>query len=153
MFPFKVVSVADVKSLILTAASSPNQTTRLCLHPDHASSVQEMIIAMTQSAYFAPHRHPPGWSESYHVMVGAIEVCLFSENLMQNQRIILEANSTFMYRIDQPIFHSVRSLTPSAVYHEVLRGPYNRDTVVLEHPNAPKTLSDYLNRFGFESER
>ncbi len=81
-------------------------------------------------------------------MVGVLEVRLFSENLAQNHRLVLDANSTFLYRIDEPIYHAVRSLTPTAVYHEVLRGPYFRDTVVMEHPNAPKTLSDYLSRFG-----
>jgi cupin fold WbuC family metalloprotein len=136
---YRVVDSDAIQSLIAAAFMSPRRTARICLHRDHTDPVQEMVIAVCEGGVFSAHRHPATWTESYHVMVGALQIDFFSDDLaalVLSESIILNSNDQPLYRLNSPTFHAVRPASPVAVYHEVLRGPYVKDDVVFAHPMA-----------------
>ena len=140
---YRVIDSDAVQSLISAALMSPRRTARICLHREHTDPIQEMVIAVCEGGFFSAHRHPASWTESYHVMVGALQIDFFTDDLSElvlSESIVLKANDQPLYRLNSPTFHAVRPTTDVVVYHEVLRGPYLKDTVVFAHPMADAKL-------------
>ncbi|MBQ4810468.1 hypothetical protein A7985_08475 [Pseudoalteromonas luteoviolacea] len=131
----------DLKQL---AVSSENGRYRFCLHKDHTASIQEMIICLHGDNYFAPHRHPTGVVESYHMIEGEMDVYTFDDNGLVIGRTHLSAlslaksNSAFFHKVTEPVYHTVVPRSQFVLYHEVLTGPWLPDYTSQVAPFAPK---------------
>lgn len=137
----RAVGAPDIAALKRRAAAAPRGRYRLCLHHDAADAIQEMVICVRGYAYFRPHRHPSGRSESYHVIEGRLGIVFFDDAGAPTERLVLgapgEAADGFMYRLSAPRWHFVAPLGPWTIYHETLTGPWDREAVVEEAPFAP----------------
>lgn len=108
------------------AENDPLKRARLCLHKSHKDHVQEMVIALCGSSYVRPHRHT-GKSEAFHIIEGELAVILF-DNAGSITQIIrmgqVHSHNTFMYRLNNNIWHTVVPLTETVIFHESASGPF-----------------------------
>lgn len=139
------VEKQDIERLKAQASASLRNRYRLCLHHDVSHQTQEMIICLKGFTYFQPHRHPGNRSESYHMVEGLLDVHLFDEKgcLVETVRLAAPgaldaASRPFMYRLSSPIYHFVVPRSEWTIYHEVLTGPWDKDSVVQYAPFAPQ---------------
>ncbi|MCF6440349.1 WbuC family cupin fold metalloprotein [Pseudoalteromonas luteoviolacea] len=122
---------------------------RFCLHKDHEAAIQEMIICLYGDNYFAPHRHPEGVIESYHMIEGAMDVYTFNDEgsvigcsaLSALSHSSTEENS-FFHKVTTPIYHTVVPRTEYVLYHEVLSGPWLPEHTSQVAPFAPDSSDD-----------
>lgn len=142
--PIRAVGSLYIDHLKAMAHKSPRNRYRLCLHYDQAHLTQEMIICLNGFNYFQPHLHPGNRSESYHMIEGLMDVYLLDEKGKLIDTVRLAAPGTvgaesrpFMYRLSAPIYHLVIPRSEWTIYHEVLTGPWSKDTVVSYAPFAP----------------
>jgi|TARA_B100001964_G_C14208814_1_gene589459 glucose-6-phosphate isomerase len=142
--PAKSVGTFDIESLKDKANKSFRKRYRICLHHSTDHLTQEMIICLKGFNYFRPHKHPLMYSESYHLIEGALDVYLFDDDGAVIQ-IIKLASPNFksgekrdtLYRLSKPIFHLVIPRTEWTIYHEVATGPFNKNKSVEHAPFAP----------------
>ncbi|MEJ1298727.1 MAG: WbuC family cupin fold metalloprotein [Candidatus Sedimenticola sp. (ex Thyasira tokunagai)] len=109
------------------AAASPNLRSRLCLHCDTQSPVQEMINVFCHDSYLRPHRHPQGKTESYHIIEGVLRVYLFDELGVVNTYSDLcnsDPKAPFLFYQPGGLWHMPVAMTPFVVFHEVYTGPF-----------------------------
>ena len=126
-----------ISQLQRAAADSPTGRTRVCLHRDHASPIQEMLIAFAPGADVAAHRHP-GRVESLTAIAGRATIDLFSppgESLGSIELAPATDGGTFTVRFDGDGWHAVRPHECGFVVHEVAEGPFD--------PEATEWLADH----------
>ncbi|WP_394191936.1 WbuC family cupin fold metalloprotein [Pseudoalteromonas atlantica] len=118
---------------------------RFCLHKDHTASIQEMIICLHGDNYFAPHRHPAGVVESYHMIQGEMDIYTFDDKGLivgctRLSALDLETmDSTFFHKVTTPVYHTVVPRSQFVLYHEVLTGPWLPDHTNQIAPFAPES--------------
>lgn len=116
--------LAQVKA---DAAREPLRRARLCLHPDAAHPLHEMVIAFTRESYVRPHRHK-NKCESMHIIEGELDVVFFDDAGKESSRIRMGpvgTGKTFYYRLTNSQWHTVLLRTDVAVIHETTNGPFN----------------------------
>ena len=122
--------VTELKEI---AGRYPDKNVRLCLHDGPEAAFHDMIIFDRRNSYYAPHRHPTK-AECWHVVEGAMAAFVFGPQgtVLDAQR--LEADGTFLYRIDINMVHTVMPLTEYVIYHESKPGPFlpEGDSIVPE---------------------
>lgn len=138
--PIRTVDGVFIEELKRRAEASPRKRFRLCMHRDAGDATQEMVICVQGGSYFRPHKHPPGRSESYHIIEGQMDVHFFDDEGRETGQVSLAAAGQarpFLYRMSDSIYHFVRPRSPWVVYHEILTGPWSPEEVVLPAPFAP----------------
>ena len=124
--PYTVVTPCLIGTLLSEAKQAPLLRARLCLHSSLDNPLHEMIIAFWQGSYVPPHRHR-GKTESFHILTGEIDVVFFAENGELASRVTLSAENPILprvYRLAQPLWHTVLIRSHSAVIHETTNGPF-----------------------------
>jgi cupin fold WbuC family metalloprotein len=142
---YRPINSRDINHLKEMAEQSPRKRYRFCLHSSHEHFTQEMIICLHGFNYFQPHRHPIQRSESYHMIEGEMDVYLFNDTgecldtikLSASRKRSKEEDIYFMYRLSAPLYHLMIPRSEWTIYHEVLTGPWDRETVVEYAPFAP----------------
>lgn len=133
------VTQAQIEELKEMAARTPLKRARLCLHLSKEDLVQEMVIALHRDTYLRPHRHQ-NKTESFHMIEGEVCVCFFEESgeIRQTLRLSADLKKTFLYRLSDPLWHTVIPLTEFAVFQEVATGPFSASEYPLwePHPDA-----------------
>lgn len=148
-----VVGSAVVSELKVLAARCGRRRSRLLMHHSSDDLVQEMLIAFQRGSFMPPHRHPPGKSESYHIIEGEMDVCLFDDEGALTRVIRLAAGGPeFMYRVSGGIWHMPLPVTEWIVYHEVYTGPFRKDRDV-EFPVWAPDEADAVHVRRFLSQR
>ena len=125
--PVAVVTSSIVERLKQDAETAPFRRSRLNLHRSDDSLLHEMIIAFCKDSLVCPHRHC-GKSESFHVIEGELEVVFFDdEGNVDNIIRLAEPGREHpsIYRLSEPLWHSVVILSDKAVVHEVTLGPFD----------------------------
>lgn len=138
--PVRAVAADTIAHLKSLALQSPRRRSRLCLHYGTNDPTQEMVIVLHRDTLLAPHRHPGGKSESYHVIEGAMNVFVFHEDGRVRDRLTLSApggEGAFLYRLSEPLYHLPIVTSEWVVYHEIFTGPFNKDEDVHYAPWAP----------------
>ena len=121
------VGPEQIRFLKAQAAVNRRRRARLCVHPDTADALHEMLIVHTGGGYVRPHKHL-GKSESFHMVEGRMKVILFDDQGNHTQTVELGAPDTgrhFYYRLSAPMFHSIYAESETVVFHEVTNGPFN----------------------------
>ena len=126
------VSKSDIEFLKEKALANSRLRTRLCTHHETTDPVHEMFIVHAHGAYVRPHKHL-GKSESFHIIEGMVDVVIFNEtgeitNVFHMGD--MQSGLDFYYRIDQPFFHSLVIRSELLVFHEITKGPFNREATV-----------------------
>lgn len=120
------VSEDQIENLKKLALENPLKRCRLCLHHSNADLVQEMVIVLHKDTYVRPHRHR-GKSESFHMIEGSVAIAFFEDSGDILRILQLDAihRKTFLYRLSDPLWHTVIPLTEFTVFHEVTTGPFS----------------------------
>lgn len=104
----------------------------MCLHNDVRAHVHEMINVFSKHDYIRPHCHPIK-TETKVIIEGELLVVIFDEAGKVLDEVVLsrEQKSAFTIRIDKGIYHTNIALTETAVFHEIVSGPFtgNNDNV------------------------
>jgi len=131
------------KELKEYAMQEPLKRYRYCLHKDHTSPIQEMIIALSKESYVQPHRHLENRVESYCILEGELDVFIFDNEGKVIKRYQLAAvGETKVLRIGNGHWHMPVAKSDWVIYHEILQGPFDKDEVV-EYANwAPDQDSE-----------
>ncbi|QEP42769.1 cupin fold metalloprotein, WbuC family [Ectothiorhodospiraceae bacterium BW-2] len=114
---------------------------RLCLHQNLISPVQEMINVFCSECYLRPHRHPVGKTESYHLIEGTLRIYLFDDHGLVTSQIDLRCGDKqfpFFFHQQGGIWHMPVAITPFVVFHEVYMGPFEKDIDVEFAPWSPE---------------
>jgi cupin fold WbuC family metalloprotein len=115
------------------ARQSERQVARLLMHTSHEESVHEMLIAFTNQCVITPNRAIKK-SESLYVLQGEIALIFFDEKGMVKEKLIMAPSGSgkpFMYRLCSTPWHTMVSLTSSAIVHEILQGPFVQSNEIL----------------------
>lgn len=135
------VDRAMIDELKRRASESPRKRFRLCMHWDHTALTQEMLIVLARDAYPAPHRHPEGKTESYHIIEGAMQVFLFNDDGSVMKSFTMDAagrsDAPIIYRLSSSLWHVPVILSEYAVYHEIYTGPFDKASDVEIAPWGP----------------
>jgi len=129
------------------ALQAERKRSRLCLHHTPDDLLHEMIIVFHRDAIIRPHRHL-NKSESCHVIFGELDIVLFDDDGRATRVISLGevgSGKTHVYRLSDPLWHSVIIQSEFAAIHEVTNGPFREE----ESDFAPWTPADpvELRRF------
>lgn len=130
----RVVDADVIKHLKMSAEQSPRRRCRLCLHYSEAMLTQEMIIVCCRDTFMPPHRHPPGKSESYHVIEGGMTVYYFNDHgAVIDHTDLAEPGQgkPFFVRLSEPVWHMPVPSSRWLVYHETYSGPFRKEHDVI----------------------
>ncbi len=146
--PFVSVSLEEIDDLKQTARTAEKRRARICLHPANEHTLHEMLIVLHRETLIAPHRHLTK-CESFLVLEGLLTILLFDEIGAVAHRVQLggpsEGTRPFMYRLNEPLWHSVIPETEFAVFHEVTQGPFVDGE--WDHPSWCPDTPDRLRTF------
>lgn len=141
IFLFNKKTIKKLKNL---AMGSKNKRSRVCIHINKNSKVQEMMVYAIKNSYMPPHKHPSGNSEAYHIIDGELDLYIFNKSGKILKKINLKSydkkiNSTFYYRTSSGNFwHMPVVKSNGCIFHEIYSGPFKKKHDV-EFPNwAPK---------------
>jgi cupin fold WbuC family metalloprotein len=130
------------------AFEADQKRARLCLHKSPDDLLHEMLIVFHRDTLVRPHRHQ-GKSESYHIIFGELDIVLFTED-GRPARVVsmgnLASGKSHIYRLSQPVWHSVIVRSEYAAIHEVTNGPFRAEENEFApwSPEEPAALRDYL---------
>jgi glucose-6-phosphate isomerase len=116
-----------VKKLKLIGSRNSKKRSRICIHKNNNEKTQEMIIALSNKSFIAPHIHPNGKSESYHVIEGKMNVYIFDKNGKKIKIVKMgdyKSNLDFFYRMSRGYYHMPIAVSKWCIYHEVYSGPF-----------------------------
>lgn len=125
------VSREELFFLKQSVCKVPRKRVRICLHPNEASSLHEMLIAMRRGVEVPPHKHIDK-SESFHIIEGELKVLFFdvSGEIVDSIEMGLPSTGNpFMFRNSSPLYHTVIPLTEIVIFHEITNGPFNPDDI------------------------
>ena len=139
----------DIDFLKSLASQNKRKRVRLCTHKDTNDLVHEMLIVHALNCYVPPHKHL-NKSESFHIIEGALKIILFDDDGEITEIIRIgdhASGGVLYYRLSESFFHTVLPSTEWVVFHEVTKGPFDRDETVFA-PWAPKE-DDFQNQGAF----
>jgi len=126
--PTSILSFSEdqIQSLKYKAANAPLKRARYCLHFSENDPVQEMIIAFHKNSYIRPHRHI-NKTESFHVIEGKGVVFFFNDDGKVINYLVLDSIETLIYRLSEPLWHTIVPVSEFFIIHEVTSGPFHKN--------------------------
>tara|TARA_A100000164_G_C21797411_1_gene718944 strand:+ start:141 stop:644 length:504 start_codon:yes stop_codon:yes gene_type:complete len=121
-----------ISKLKKMADTSESQRSRAIIHLNRNSKINEMIIVLKKNSYLRPHSHPNKKTETYHVIEGRMNVCIF-DRYGKIIKVVkmgnIKSGLEFYYRMNKTIFHMPMAISNYCVYHEIYSGPFvkNKD--------------------------
>ncbi|MDP6683384.1 MAG: WbuC family cupin fold metalloprotein [Desulfobacterales bacterium] len=145
---FKDVTKQDIDFLIQVAQTNPRHRARYCTHSSVDDEVHEMIIYHKEGTYIRPHKHIRK-TESFLLLDGKAEVLIFGEEgdltLVRNLG-KYEDGKSFYYRIPESRYHA-QIFRKDTVFHEVTKGPFNRNDTVEADWAPDEKETDMVKRY------
>jgi len=123
-------NLSVISKLKKLADKSLNKRSRAIIHLNRDSKVNEMIIVLKKGSYIRPHSHPNGKTESYHVIEGRMDVCIFNNNGKVIKIIEMgniKSGLEFYYRMNKSTFHMPIAKSNYCIYHEIYSGPFIKE--------------------------
>ena len=105
------------------------------MHKNAADTLHQMVIVLCRDTWIAPHRHLKK-SESFHVLEGEADVVLFNDDGGIREVVELGdygSSRNFMYRLDDPLYHTLLVRSDHLIIHEITNGPFDPE----ESTSAP----------------
>lgn len=146
--PVAVVDAAWYEKLKRHAYEADRKRARLCLHHHPDDPLHEMVIVFHRDTVIQPHRHLIK-TESYHVVFGELDVVFFDEDGTPTRLLSMgdgQSGKTQIYRLSQPVWHSVIIRSEYACIHEVTNGPFREEESDFAPwaPAEPEALRAFL---------
>ena len=103
---------------------------RLNIHSSPNDKHHDMII-LQRKIYDCPvHKHLSN-GETIHIIKGSLAIILLDKKKKITNKIILNSKGKLIYRIPTKLYHTVKILSPYAIYHENKNGPFKRKQTIL----------------------
>jgi cupin fold WbuC family metalloprotein len=136
-----------IKILLKKSLLSKRNRSRLLVHLEKKSLIQEMFIVAQQDAHMPVHRHPKNKSESYHILYGKLRVFIFNDDQSVNKFFDLDSKKNFYLRFATPNFwHMPVVMSKFCYFKETFPGPFvKRRDVIFPKWNKIKNVQNYLN--------
>ena len=112
------------------AEESPNKRARICIHKNHDSLIQEMLIAVCKGSVIPLHRQNTPLEKSYVVMEGEMDVCFYDDAGDLSKRVKMGSvgsGRVISLRFPADQWTEIEVLNDSVVYYEYIQGPYRPD--------------------------
>jgi cupin fold WbuC family metalloprotein len=116
----------SVKKITDLASQTKLRRSRICLHDNDETSLQEMHICLNSGSYVRPAKHLKK-IESLTVIDGYSKLILFKDTGIIDEVIELgpyRSGKVHYYRLNKPIFHTLFVETKKFLFHEVTEGPF-----------------------------
>ena len=113
--------IAEIKRLAL-AESGP---ARYSLHASPASSLHSMVILQPHGTYAQPRKHLTK-AKLFHIVDGEMVVVILEQDGAVRAAHHLAAEKVLVVHVEPDCYHTNIALTPQAIYHEVITGPFER---------------------------
>lgn len=121
----KTITAETLADLRRQARASERQRAHLNVHDSPQAPVQRLFIAMEPDTYIRPHRHPrPGKWEFFVLLEGEIDLLVFDEDGVLQQRTVLSAGDTRAVELPPGTWHTYVAQATGTVVLEVKEGPY-----------------------------
>ena len=120
------ISRSEIDFLQDVAANSSSRKARVLLHGSPDKDLHEMIIVHSFGQYIQPHINLDS-AKSFVVLDGEMTVVLFNnEGEISNYVRLGVSNgaSAFLLRLDDPVFHTVVSISTTVTFLETVKGPH-----------------------------
>jgi cupin fold WbuC family metalloprotein len=120
------VGESEIETLKAAVKASAKRRARINAHPDGGDALHEMIIAIDQTSYIRPHKHP-GKSEAFHIVEGEVDIVVFRDDGEIDRIVALGAPGSgraFYYRMSKPFFHTLIIHSDVLIVHEITNGPF-----------------------------
>lgn len=124
--PVATVNWEDVRALGDMSAEQGGPA-RYNLHSSPADELHCMVIAQPAGAYAQPRKHLTK-SKSFHLVSGEVILLTFKDDGSLRGLHRLAFDELLMVRVGPGIYHTNYTLSGLATYHEVIAGPYERDS-------------------------
>lgn len=105
---------------------------RVCLHQTDDEPIHEMLMIHTRPYKAGPLKQLKT-SLSYHMLDGAVEVCLYDEDGKCFWKTDLDSrddSKSRFVRLEAHVFRSIESKTPYTIFLEVASGPFRDDDTI-----------------------
>ena len=115
-----------VNKMTNMASQTNLQRSRICLHQNDESTLQEMHICLNIGSYVRPAKHHKK-VESLTVINGFSKLILFQDTGIIDEVVELgpyQSGKSHYYRLNEPVFHTLLVETSIFVFHEVTEGPF-----------------------------
>ena len=144
------VDAAWYETLKRHAYEADRKRARLCLHHHPEDPLHEMVIVFHRDTVIRPHRHQTK-TESFHMVFGELDVVFFDAEGVPTRLLSMgdsRSGKTQIYRLSQPIWHSVIIRSEYACIHEVTNGPFREEENDFAPwaPEEPDALRAFLAR-------
>lgn len=119
----------QLRHLRKLASREPLGRARYCLHQDHASTVQQMVICLLKKSYICPHRYRNN-RKSFIVVQGSMAVIFFDSSGAVVRKVEMgpaDSGKPFAYHFSGDEWHTMVSLSDTSFYVETTPGPFDRD--------------------------
>lgn len=124
--PISRLGSAKIELLKDLASKTKLKRSRICLHENDNSMLQEMHICLYNDSYIRPAKHLKK-VESLTVIDGFAKLFLFLDTGYVSEIIELGpylSGKNHYYRLNYPVFHTLLIQTETFVFHEVTEGPF-----------------------------
>lgn len=137
--PVQLLDEALLDKTLSRAAASPRGRINHNFHSEVANNPSRFLNAWTFGSYAAPHRHlQVPKPESFIILRGELVLFLFDDAGAVTERHILGRNGLLGVDVAPGLWHTVATLTDTAVCFEVKAGPYDAATDKEFAPWAPR---------------
>jgi len=123
-------------------------SSRLLLHKDSKEALHEMLIMHSSGTYIRPHIND-GTDKSFLIIDGEMIVVVFQNDgsiLHKHRLSAVDKETSFMIRLNEPLFHTLYILSKNVLFLETVLGPHyeTRYADFAPHPDETISAQEYL---------
>jgi cupin fold WbuC family metalloprotein len=120
------VDASDVSQLKRLAVGTGGPA-RYCLHSSPTSALHSMVILQPRSAYSQPRKHLDA-AKVFQIVDGEMALILFDEEGAVHAVHHMSRSDVLVVRVEAGVYHTNMAISSEAIYHEVVLGPFDRDS-------------------------
>ena len=120
----------NIKKIYNFLKNKRKNISRICIHKNSKSNLQQMFIYQKKN-YISATKYHPNKDKSYLLIKGKQKILLYKKNGKLLKRIILNSKTNFCW-IPKNITHANQTISQDSFHVETINGPFNlKDRVYL----------------------
>ena len=141
----------DIELLKKESSDSRKKRSRICLHQNHKSKIQQMLINLNYDSWIPIHRQP-NQTETFILLEGGLKVVFFEESGKVKNIKNLGLKESKMIHFEADVWHTCLATSDHVLYFELTEGPYDpnntlwADWMELKSDQEIKDYMDFLRR-------
>ena len=121
----KFLSKDDISKLKQLSDTSKLKRSRINLHKNYQSKLQDMVICFKKDSYVEPHFFQ-NKNTVFKIITGSIQIRIFNSNRNFIKKIILNKQNFFLY-INKKTIYDVKGIAKYSLVHEFMEGPFRKN--------------------------